>query len=741
MYASLQKRATSDDWVAVGHLHVEPSFNEFVEEELLPAIDFDAATFWAGLENIIEDLTPVNRELLRKRDELQRQIDDWHRKRRGREWHHEEYMAFLRRIGYLQEEGAPFEIATEGVDPEIAAIAGPQLVVPLSNARFALNAANARWGSLYDALYGSDVIAEAGGLHGGQPYNPRRGDAVIRYATQFLDDAIPLKDASHADVTDYRVETVWRKAECIATLLDGSEAKLRNSWQFVAYSGRETKRSLLFRNNGLHIEIQIDPDHPVGQDAAANVSDIVLEAAVTTIQDCEDSVSAVDAGDKVNIYRNWLGLMQGSLQAYFPKDGKLQRRTLRPDRKYTGCDGSLVTLSGRGLMMVRNVGHLMTTNAVIDRNGDEIFEGILDAVVTTACALCDNSQLKNSREGSIYVVKPKMHGPQEVEFTDTLLARVEDLFGLEKNTVKVGVMDEERRTTINLKECIRAVKERLVFINTGFLDRTGDEIHTSMYAGPMLPKEQIKNELWLDAYEDWNVDMGIRCGLPGRAQIGKGMWPKPDELKEMVETKQAQPIAGASCAWVPSPTAATLHAMHYHAVDVVQRQAQLKDRPQARLKEILKPPLADPAEFTPEMIQAELDNNAQGILGYVVRWIDQGIGCSKVPDIDDVGLMEDRATLRISSQHIANWLLHGVCTEQQVRETFRRMAVVVDRQNANDPAYKGMSRNFDDSIAFRAACGLVFMGCEQPNGYTEPLLHEHRARQKLQSPERILSPA
>jgi malate synthase len=744
MYASLRKRSTIDDWKTVGELQVEPAFNEFVEEELLPAIDFDASSFWAGLEKIIDDLSPVNRELLRKRDLLQRQIDDWHRKRQGAEWQHEEYTAFLRRTGYLQEEGPSFEISTADVDPEIAAVAGPQLVVPLSNARFALNAANARWGSLYDALYGSDVIAETGGRHRGKAYNPRRGDAVIRYATQFLDNAIPLRDASHADVKSYRVETVWRKAECVATLKDGSEAKLRNSWQFIAYSGQEAKRTLLFRKNGLHLEIHIDPDHPVGRDANGNVSDIVLEAAVTTIQDCEDSVAAVDAGDKVHIYRNWLGLMQGTLQAYFPKDGQLRRRTLRPDRKYTGCDGSLVTLPGRSLMLVRNVGHLMTTNAVIDRNGDEVFEGILDAVVTTACALCDihgDYKLKNSREGSIYIVKPKMHGPQEVQFTDTLLARVEDLFGLKRNTIKLGVMDEERRTTINLRECIRAVKERLVFINTGFLDRTGDEIHTSMHAGPMLPKEQIKRAPWLNAYEDWNVDAGIQCGLPGRAQIGKGMWPKPDEMKEMVDSKHAHPVAGANCAWVPSPTAATLHATHYHEVDVVQRQAQLADRPQARIEEILQPPLAAPADLTPEIIQAELDNNAQGILGYVVRWIDQGIGCSKVPDINDVGLMEDRATLRISSQHIANWLLHGICTEDQVRETLRRMATVVDRQNANDPVYKRMSHNPDDSLAFRAACDLVFRGCNQPNGYTEPLLHAYRVQQKMQSPERILSPA
>ena len=744
MSASLSERLTIDDWVNVGELHVEPSFYGFVTEELLPAIDIDSGIFWAGLEDIIDDLTPVNRQLLRKRDELQRQIDEWHRERQGGKWEREDYIAFLREIGYLQEEGAPFEISTNGVDPEIAAVAGPQLVVPLSNPRFALNAANARWGSLYDALYGTDVIAEADGCHRGNVYNPTRGDAVIRDAAQFLDRAIPLKNSSHADVTNYRIETIWRKAECIATLNDGSETKLRNSWQFIAWSGREAKRSLLFRNNGLHIEIQIDPDHPVGRVAAANVSDIVLESAVTTIQDCEDSVAAVDAGDKVNIYRNWLELMQGTLQAYFMKDSKLQRRRLNPDRTYIGRDGNLVTLPGRSLMLVRNVGHLMTTNAIIDRNGDEVFEGILDAVVTTACALCDvrgNSRRQNSREGSIYIVKPKMHGPQEVQYADSLFARVEDLFGLEPNTIKIGVMDEERRTTVNLAECIRAVKERLVFINTGFLDRTGDEIRTSMHAGPMLPKEQIKREPWLDAYEDWNVDVGVRCGLPGRAQIGKGMWPKPDKMREMVDSKHVHPAAAASCAWVPSPTAATLHAMHYHEIDVFRRQIEAADRSPARLEDILNPPLADPTDFTPELIQAELDNNAQGILGYVVRWIDQGIGCSKVPDINNVGLMEDRATLRISSQHIANWLVHGVVTEDQVLETFRRMATVVDRQNANDPLYKRMSQNFGDSFAFRAACHLVFKACDQPNGYTEPLLHAYRMQQKNAVQKLTLSPA
>ncbi len=744
MYASLQKESKCDDWVTVGELNVAPAFYNFVADELLPAIAFDARDFWTGLEEIIDDLSPTNRALLKKRNDLQRQIDQWHCERQGEKWNSDEYIAFLRKIGYLEEEGPSFEISTEEVDPEIASVAGPQLVVPLSNARFALNAANARWGSFYEALYGSDVIPETDGLHRGRPYNAKRGDAVISYASAFLDSSIPLRDASHADVSSYRIETIWRHTECIATLNNGKEAKLRNSWQFVGYSGREAKRSFLFRNNGLHIELQTDPEHPVGRVAAGNVCDIVLEAAVTTIMDCEDSVAAVDADDKANVYRNWLELMQGTLQASFMKNSRLQHRGLNPDRKFTGYDGNVVTLPGRSLMLVRNVGHLMTTNAVIDGNGDEVFEGILDAVITTACALCDvrsDGKLRNSRNGSIYIVKPKMHGPEEVRFADTLFARVEALLDLEPYTIKIGIMDEERRTTINLKECIRAVKDRLIFINTGFLDRTGDEIHTSMHAGPMLPKEQIRHEPWLDAYEAWNVDIGIRCGLPGRAQIGKGMWPKPDEMREMIDTKHDHPRAGANCAWVPSPTAATLHAMHYHEVDVVQRQAELANRPPATIDDMLTPPLVDPEKLTPEIIQAELDNNVQGILGYVVRWIDQGIGCSKVPDIKNVGLMEDRATLRISSQHIANWLLHGICTDEQVLNTLRRMASVVDRQNANDPTYESMSRDIGESIAFRAACALVFKACEQPNGYTEPLLHAYRREQKIKRPRLKLSPA
>jgi len=705
----------STEYRQVGSLSIHAVFHAFIEQELLPVIGLASGEFWGGLESLVRELTPRNRELLAIRDELQEQIDAWHRARPGAGWQHAEYLDFLKSIGYLHERGKPCSLRTANVDPEIARIAGPQLVVPVSNARFALNAANARWGSLYDALYGTDVIPGDDGREAGGVYNPKRGAAVIRYATKFLDRTIPLPTGSHAEPSDeaYRA--------CAG---------------FVAFAEDGSRRRYLFRNNGLHIEIQTDPDHPVGRDAPGHVSDVVLEAAITTIQDCEDSVAAVDAEDKVGVYRNWLGLMTGSLEAEFDKGGKTVLRRLNADRRYTRADGSTLVLSGRSLMLVRNVGHLMTTDVVLDENGDEVFEGMLDALVTSACAMANalpSDRLPNSRSNNVYIVKPKMHGPDEVAFTNTLFERVEDILGIERFTLKVGVMDEERRTTVNLGQCIREVCDRLVFINTGFLDRTGDEIHTSMHAGPVLPKETIKMQPWIIAYEDWNVDIGIRCGLPGKAQIGKGMWPKPDEMKQMMDTKQAHPEAGANCGWVPSPTAATLHAMHYHEVDVRARQQELASRHLASLEDILTPPLGDPSTLSADDIQAELDNNAQGILGYVVRWIDQGIGCSKVPDISDVGLMEDRATLRISSQHMANWLLHGVTTAEQVRETFERMAAVVDRQNAGDPAYTPMSTNFDESIAFQAACDLVFKGCEQPNGYTEPLLHAYRRRRKMLS--------
>lgn len=694
---------------ATANITVDPGFLSFVEEELLPDINVDAEYFWAALADLVHELTEENKALLETRDALQARINDYHRSRP--ELNADEYRSFLEQIGYLEPRGEPFSIATSKVDEEISVVAGPQLVVPISNARFALNAANARWGSLYDALYGTDVIASADGLEPGEAYNPKRGAAVIAYAAQFLDRAIPLPGCSHGDPAP----------EAYA-----------NAESYVGRATSGSRTSYLFRHHGLYIEIQTDPEHPIGREAPGHVADVILESAITTIQDFEDSVAAVDAEDKTEAYRNWLGLMRGTLSASFDKGGRTLTRTLAPDRDYIGPDGKTFTLPGRSLMLVRNVGHLMTTDAVLDKNGERVFEGLLDAVITVACALHDlkgRGPHRNSRAGSIYIVKPKMHGSREAAFASRLFARVEDIYGLDRNTIKIGVMDEERRTSVNLEECIRQVRERLVFINTGFLDRTGDEIHTSMLAGPMLPKETIKGERWIGAYEDRNVDVGIRCGLPGRAQIGKGMWPKPDEMLAMVETKQGHPESGASCAWVPSPTAATLHAMHYHDVNVADVQAKLAERPIASLDAILTPPLGDPAALSAADIQAELDNNAQGILGYVVRWIDQGIGCSKVPDINDVGLMEDRATLRISSQHVANWLRHGVCTKEQVLETFRRMAVVVDKQNAGDPNYVNMAPSYE-GIAFRAACDLVFKGEEQPNGYTEPLLHAHREARK-----------
>jgi malate synthase len=726
---------SSNEASNAGNLTVAPIFAQFIEDELLSVIGLDADAFWTGLESIITDLTPLNRALLEKRAEIQGAIDDWHVARSGAAWDHDEYIAFLKEIGYLAPEDKPFSVETENVDREIAEVAGPQLVVPVSNPRFAINAANARWGSLYDALYGTDAISEDDGRQRGGKYNPARGAAVIRYATEFLDTALPLNGVSHADVNAYGLDYTDDGDLFVASLGSGEAVGLVDPLQFAGHRSDDGRCTYLFRNNGLHVELLIDAEHPIGKDATANLADVILESAITTIQDCEDSVAAVDAEDKVGVYRNWLGLMQADLEATFEKGGKMMTRSLEADRAYKDPHGKEFVLSGRSLLLVRNVGHLMTTNAVLDAEGNEVFEGILDAVVTAACAMTDrrrDGMQANSRTGSIYIVKPKMHGPHEVAFTDTLFGRVEKLLGLEAETLKVGVMDEERRTSVNLAECIRAVRKRIVFINTGFLDRTGDEIFTSMRAGTVLRKEEIKKQPWILAYEDRNVDVGIKCGLPGRAQIGKGMWAMPDEMRQMLDTKQAHPEAGANCAWVPSPTAATLHAMHYHAVDVSARQEELAKRKMASLDDILKPPLGDVSGLTAEEVQAELDNNAQGILGYVVRWIDHGVGCSKVPDIHDVGLMEDRATLRISSQHMANWLLHGVVTREQVLETFMQMAKVVDRQNEGVASYERMSDDYASSIAFQAACALVFEGCNQPSGYTEPLLHQFRRQKKAE---------
>ena len=717
--------------VATENLKISSILLDFVNKEVIPGTDVEAKKFWSGFDKAVHELTEINKNLINKRENIQKKIDDWHKSNKAQVFDQTKYINFLKSIDYIIEEKENFNICTDNVDEEIALIAGPQLVVPVDNARYALNAANARWGSFYDALYGTDVIS--GNIS--KNYDKDRGDRVILYVRDFLESVSPIENNSWKNVSKIKIEN-----NDLVLLIDNKKHYLKNKKQFVGYNGEKNiPTSILIKNNNLHIDILIDPNSIIGKNDKANISDVILESAISTIIDNEDSVAAVDAEDKVKCYRNWLGLMKGDLQIEMKKNGKNFIRKLNSDRNYISPNGSQIKLHGRALLLNRNVGHLMTNPAITLKDGSEIPEGIMDAFISTLCALHDFKNKNNSRTGSVYIVKPKMHGPEEVEFTDTIFNKVEKVLGIKKFSIKIGIMDEERRTTVNLKECIRKVKDRIVFINTGFLDRTGDEMHTSFEAGPMIFKGEMKKSTWLNTYEDWNVDVGLSCGFSGKAQIGKGMWAMPDKMADMMNQKINHPNSGANCAWVPSPTAATLHATHYHVTNVFKKQSILKKRNKADVKKILEIPTADRPNWSVEDINKELENNAQGIFGYVVRWIDQGVGCSKVPDINNIGLMEDRATLRISSQHMANWLHHGVCTEDQVMAVMKKMATIVDKQNEKDPAYdrngrssyKKMSDDFENSIAFSAACDLVFKGRSQPSGYTEPLLHKKRLEKKL----------
>ena len=704
------------------NLSVSSVLLEFIDKEVIPGTGIDVDDFWGKFDSAVHELAPINKALIQKREAIQKKIDTWHLANRDKDLSKEEYIKFLKSINYIIEEKNDFQITTQNVDDEIAKIAGPQLVVPIDNARYAINAANARWGSLYDSLYGTDVISEADGATKTGSYNPIRGNKVIEYAKKFLDKNFPLVNESWKNISKISLDNIL----------------LKNKTQLIGYNGtKKDPISVLLKNNNLHVDIVIDAKSKIGSTDKAHISDVVIESAISTIVDNEDSVAAVDAEDKVKCYRNWLGIMKGTLQAKLEKNGKEFIRKLNPDRTYEGVDGKKITLHGRALLLNRNVGHLMTNPSIILKDGSEIPEGIMDTFISVLCAKHDFKNRTNSRTGSVYIVKPKMHGPEEVAFTNTIFSKVEDVLGLERNTIKVGIMDEERRTTINLKECIRAVKDRIVFINTGFLDRTGDEMHTSFEAGPMIFKGDMKKSIWLNTYEDSNVDIGLACGLSGKAQIGKGMWAMPDRMADMMNQKINHPSAGANCAWVPSPTAATLHATHYHQIDVFKKQTELKMRTKAKVENILTIPVADRPNWSVENINKELENNAQSILGYVVRWVDQGVGCSKVPDFNNIGLMEDRATLRISSQHMANWLHHNICTTEQILNVMKKMAAVVDKQNSNDKNYEPMAIDFKKSIAFLAACDLVFKGRTQPSGYTEPLLHKRRLEKKIKDLQKL----